>query len=162
MDWSVFMTKELDREWQYARFVDEADENGQILLEFSISVRWAHHTAVFIDAVSVTIKGGLPMDYKDELWRESIARQTVSLNPEAALQAAMFADGFTPVESEFWHAIDSVQYAAQAGERVDTGERRVYFVAVPNWNLVQWYTPSSGLQAGDTVVDLSSHQARRV
>ena len=72
------------------------------------------------------------------MWDESIRLQTVSLNPDAALQAAIFKDGFVPVESEFWHTIDGIQWAAMAAEHLETGERRVYCTTVPDWDMVGW------------------------
>jgi len=80
-----------------------------------------------------------PTDWQAELWAKSIDLQTIQLNPDAALQAAIFADNFVPVESEFWHAVDGIQYAAQAAESLTTGERRVYYAIVPNWGNVQWF-----------------------
>lgn len=66
------------------------------------------------------------------LWRLSIDRQPISLNAEAALQAAMFQDGLTPVESEEWEEYNGSTYSYQAAE--DPGgviPRRVYTAEVP-------------------------------
>ena len=52
----------------------------------------------------------------------------------------MFADNFTPVESEFWHTIDDVQYAAQAAENLAGEPRRVYYAVNQQWDNVQWFT----------------------
>lgn len=79
--------------------------------------------------------------WQDEVWQESVVRQTISLNPNASLQAAIFADGFTPVQSEFWYtASDGVRRACQAAENVADGRRRVYYAVVPNWNDVRWFS----------------------
>ena len=69
------------------------------------------------------------------LWDLSIARQPISLNPDALLQGEMLEDGRTPVESEEWetYPVDEIQYAYQAGE--DAGgalERAVYAARVPD------------------------------
>lgn len=79
-------------------------------------------------------------DWKKEVWNESVVRQPITLNPGAALQAAIFADGLTPVQSEFWFTpSDGVQRACQAAEHIQTGERRVYYAIVPQWNDVSWF-----------------------
>lgn len=80
-------------------------------------------------------------DWQEEVWAESIRLQTISLNPTAALQAAIFRDGFTPVESEFRYTpSDGVRRACQAAEHVGDGRRRVYYAVVPHWNDVHWFS----------------------
>jgi hypothetical protein len=79
-------------------------------------------------------------EWQQELWNKSIELQTVQLNPNAALQAAIFADGFVPVQSEFWHVVDGTEYAAQAAEHLGSSQRRVYYAIVPNWSDVRWFT----------------------
>lgn len=77
------------------------------------------------------------------LWDLSIARQPISLNANAALQAAMFQDGLTPVESEEWEEYNNATYSYQAAE--DPGgviPRRVYVAEVPQPGLpwsVFWF-----------------------
>lgn len=93
-----------------------------------------------------------PTDWQAELWAESIALQTIQLNPSAALQAAIFNDGYVPVESEFWHTIGDIQYAAQAAETLDSGRRRVYYTTVPDWGDVRWFTEGSDVPA--EIVDI--------
>ena len=79
-------------------------------------------------------------DWQQEMWDESIRLQTVSLNKDAALQVAWLADGFQQVESEFWFTpADGIQRAGQAAEHPGTGERRVYYAVVPDWNKIQWF-----------------------
>ncbi len=56
------------------------------------------------------------------------AAQVIQFNPAAALQRRMFADGFVPNSSEFVQVVDGVRYIGQRGERLDSGEVRVYFV----------------------------------
>jgi len=80
-------------------------------------------------------------DWQQEVWLESIQRQTISLNPHAALQSAIFADGFTPVETEFrFTPSDGIRRACQAAEHVGDGRRRVYYAVVPQWNDVHWFS----------------------
>ena len=76
--------------------------------------------------------------FKAILWQQSIERQTIQLNPVAALQAAIFRDGYVPVQAEFWTTIDGIEYAAQAAEHLSAGSRRVYYAVVPNWNDVRF------------------------
>lgn len=83
---------------------------------------------------------GETMDWQQEIWDLSIEKQSISLNPNAGLQKAIFADGYTPVESEFWHTpSDGVQRACMAAEHLTSGLRRVYYSVVPNWPTVQWF-----------------------
>lgn len=82
-----------------------------------------------------------PGTWQEEVWQESVNRQAISLNPTAAIQAAIFADGYTPVQSEFWAVpSDGVERACMAAEHLQTGERRVYYAVVPHWDNVQWFT----------------------
>lgn len=79
--------------------------------------------------------------WKIELWDESVRRQALALNPNAALQAAIFKDDYVPVGSEFYYtAADGIQRAAQAAESLETGDRRVYYAIVPKWNEVRYFT----------------------
>jgi len=81
-----------------------------------------------------------PESWQEEVWNESINKQAISLNPTAALQMAIFADGFVPVQSEFWYTpSDGIQRACMAAEHLQTSERRVYYAEVPNWNNVKWF-----------------------
>jgi murein DD-endopeptidase MepM/ murein hydrolase activator NlpD len=75
---------------------------------------------------------------QEHLWSVSIEQQTISLNPNAALQKAIFADDFVPVMSEYWTRYDEDDYAEMAAEHLGTGERRVYYARVPEWTNVQW------------------------
>lgn len=80
------------------------------------------------------------MTWQEEAWNESVERQAISLNPDASLQSAIFVDGFVPVQSEFWYrTTDTIQRAYMAAEHLQTGERRLYYAVVPNWNDVQWF-----------------------
>ena len=73
------------------------------------------------------------------LWHGEAA-QVIQFNPQAALQRAIFMDGFVPSSGEFtvdWHGR---QYAAQRAEHLASGEVRVYFAQVGDWSNVQWVT----------------------
>jgi len=54
--------------------------------------------------------------------------QVNAFNPNAALQKRMFADSFVPNSSEFRLSVNGVTFIGQRGERLDSGEVRVYFV----------------------------------
>lgn len=82
----------------------------------------------------------IPESWQEEAWNESVERQAISLNPNAALQGAIFGDGFVPVQSEFWYRTqDAIQRAYMAAEHLVTGERRLYYAVVPNWNDINWF-----------------------
>jgi murein DD-endopeptidase MepM/ murein hydrolase activator NlpD len=74
------------------------------------------------------------------LWNEGIGRQVMSLNPSSSLQAAMSNDGYVPTSPEFRTSHQGSQYACQLAENLGTGERRVYYVQVPNWKDVKFVT----------------------
>lgn len=107
--------------------------------------------------------------WQAEAWAESVRRQAISLNPSAALQAAIFRDGFVPVQSEFWYttAADGVQRAFMAAETVNgLRPRRVYYAVVPKWNDVRWFTEPNGradaaYEIADIVEELPKHATKR-
>ena len=102
------------------------------------SVKWEHPTSFFFDAITLEVEDTVS-DWQQILWDESIRLQTISLNPDSALQKAWLKDSFTTVESEFWFNVDGTKYACQAAESAATGERRVYYAIVPQWNDVRWF-----------------------
>ncbi|MFN8497247.1 MAG: hypothetical protein U0641_05270 [Anaerolineae bacterium] len=66
--------------------------------------------------------------------------QVIRFNPNAALQKRMFADGFVPNSPEFGLSVGGVPFIGQRGERLDTGEVRVYFVRDGDFATVFWFT----------------------
>jgi len=117
---------------------------GEVLFTSGGGWEWFQTQQPEMDAIANLAKNYVPgvpsMTWQTELWDKSIERQTISLNPQASLQAAIFADGFVPVESEFWYTpSDGIQRACMAAESLTTGERRVYYAVVPQWNSVQWF-----------------------
>ncbi|MFN8485663.1 MAG: hypothetical protein U0768_21695 [Anaerolineae bacterium] len=66
--------------------------------------------------------------------------QVIQFNPNAALQKRMFADGFVPNSPEFGLLVGGVPFIGQRGERLDTGEVRVYFVRDGDFSSVFWFT----------------------
>jgi hypothetical protein len=86
-----------------------------------------------------------PNTWQQAAWKASEDLQEecgISLNPEAALQAAILADGFVPVHTEIWldhDSQDGTERAYMAAEKLDGSEpRRLYYAVVPNWNDVEW------------------------
>ena len=74
-----------------------------------------------------------------QAWDKSVERQTISLNPSAALQKAIYADGFVPVETEWWEDFGDGKHAFMAAENLSTGVRRLYYAPEGEWNNVKWY-----------------------
>ena len=68
--------------------------------------------------------------------------QVIQFNPNAALQKRMFADSFVPNSSEFRLSVNGVTFIGQRGERLDTGEVRVYFVRDGDFASVYFYRRS--------------------
>jgi hypothetical protein len=64
--------------------------------------------------------------------------QVIQFNPDAALQKRIFADGFVPNSGEFDITHQGVVYRGQRAERLDTGEVRVYYAAVGDWENVAY------------------------
>ena len=72
------------------------------------------------------------------LWEHSISTQALSLNPDAALQAAIFEDDLVPVGTEIWVDYGSETYAYMAAESLSVpGFRRLYYAEVPHWDEIQ-------------------------
>lgn len=117
---------------------------GSTLFTFGQTGDWPMYELNSYEMVEIaqTVKGMSEiMSWESEVWEESIKRQTVSLNPNAALQAAIYNDGFVPVGSEFYYIpSDGIQRAAMPAENLGTGARRVYYAVVPHWNNVKWFS----------------------
>jgi hypothetical protein len=75
---------------------------------------------------------------RDVLLAEAEVHQMIQLNPGAALQMRIFADGFVPNSPEFDVQVNQVQYRAQRAEHLGTGQVRVYYAKVPDWGNVRF------------------------
>ncbi len=64
--------------------------------------------------------------------------QLIQFNPKAALQKALFADGFAPNSPEFEVEHSEASYMAQRAEHPGTGEVRVYYAPKGQWDLVTY------------------------
>jgi hypothetical protein len=65
------------------------------------------------------------------------ANQLIQFNPAAALQAAIFSDGFVPNSPEFQLDFEGRRYVAQRAEHLESGTVRVYFAATDDLQHVQ-------------------------
>lgn len=75
---------------------------------------------------------------KEALAKEAQKAQVIQFNPKAALQRAIFAANFVPNSPEFDLEYNRVAYRAQRAEHLRTGEVRVYFAMVGQWDIVEW------------------------
>jgi hypothetical protein len=66
------------------------------------------------------------------------ARQQIFLNPAAALQKHILADGFVPTCNEFDMTHDGAAYLVQRAERLSDGAVRGYYAPRGQWNDVRW------------------------
>jgi hypothetical protein len=64
--------------------------------------------------------------------------QALKLNPQAALQKALLADGFVPTSEEFSVSYDGKSYVAQRAERLRDGAVRVYYCVSGDWGNVRY------------------------
>ena len=73
------------------------------------------------------------------LWHGEAA-QKIQFNPRAALQKAIFLDGYVPNSGEFTVAWMGREYVAQRAEHLGSGEVRVYYALLDDWANVRWVT----------------------
>ena len=69
---------------------------------------------------------------------EAERRQAIQFNPRAALQKAIFADGFVPNSGEFHLQLNWLTYTAQRAEDLGSGRVRVYYAISGQWNKVSY------------------------
>ena len=60
--------------------------------------------------------------------------QVIQFNPAASLQRRIFADHFVPNSPEFTQDFGGVRFVAQRAEHLGTGEVRIYYAPVSNFN----------------------------
>jgi murein DD-endopeptidase MepM/ murein hydrolase activator NlpD len=93
------------------------------------------------------------------IWRVTVdaqIEQGLHLNPNAALQAALLDESLQdpddPVNiviNELRTDYDSTEYAAQAGERLESGRRYASYAEVPNWDQVVVITEPTAPPTGE-------------
>ena len=76
--------------------------------------------------------------FEEALMARAEALQVIRFNPEAALQKALLADGFVPNSGEFDMTYNGKAYRGQRAEHLGTGEVRVYFAVVGDWEHVSY------------------------
>jgi len=64
--------------------------------------------------------------------------QVIEFNPDAALQKRIFADGFVPNSPEFDVTFQGFNFVAQRAESLASGEVRVYYAEVGDWQNVRY------------------------
>jgi hypothetical protein len=74
----------------------------------------------------------------DTLLAAGKAHQAIQLNPQAALQKRILADGLVPNSPEFEVEVSGVHYIGQQAEHLGTGNVRVYYVRVGDWANVRF------------------------
>lgn len=74
------------------------------------------------------------------LLEEGDGRQVITLNPKAALQKRMFADGYVPNSLEFPISFAGRDYVAQGANHLGRGDTRIYYVQVGDWGNVRFVT----------------------
>lgn len=75
---------------------------------------------------------------EEALLLEAARRQVIQFNPNAALQKRIFAEGFVPNSPEFEVEHGGVRYVAQRAEHLGSGEVRVYYVKIGQWDQVAY------------------------
>lgn len=80
----------------------------------------------------------VPAELRTLLLEEAAARRVIQLNPKAALQKRIFADGYVPTSLEFPISFAGKAYIAQSGEHLGSGNSRIYYVRVGEWGNVQF------------------------
>lgn len=71
---------------------------------------------------------------EERLLEKAAAQQTIMLNPEAALQREIYEAGFWPTCNEF----EVEGFIGQRAEHPQSGEVRVYYVPIGDWDNVQF------------------------
>jgi hypothetical protein len=74
--------------------------------------------------------------FKEWLLAEGEKEQVIQFNPSAALQKAIFADGFVPNSPEFRRVWEGAPIVAQRAERLSDGVVRVYYAREGEWDTV--------------------------
>jgi len=75
---------------------------------------------------------------QDALLAGAEENQVMQFNPDAALQQAIFADGFVPNSGEFDVTFEGEKYVAQRAEHLESGEVRVYYALEGDWQNVHY------------------------
>ena len=93
-----------------------------------------------VPPVAPTVTPTPVVGLSDVLLAAGQVNQSIRLNPTAALQKQILADGFVPDSGEFDVTVGNVAYRCQRAERLSDGLVRVYYCVVPNWADVSFFT----------------------
>ena len=72
------------------------------------------------------------------------ANQAIEFNPNAAIQARIFADGYIPTSEEFRVTWSGITYGGQRAQAMWSNDVRVYFADTQNWAAISYYAYSPG------------------
>lgn len=98
------------------------------------------------------------MTLEESLWEKS---QEWTINEDAALQKALFDNGYVPYAKETWYAFEGVPYATQVGFDWPTRKRVLSFARVGDWQNVRIIEGPGGVprpEIVDIVDALPKHQ----
>ncbi len=76
--------------------------------------------------------------FEEELRAKGEESLLIRFNKDAALQKKLFADGFVPNGNEFPSERSGIVYSAQRAQHLVTGEVRVYYCPISDYNNVKW------------------------
>lgn len=97
-------------------------------------------------------------DLNQHLWSVSLEVQTIELNPDAALQQAIYGIDYVPVGSETWTGFEGDSYAIQPAEDLGGKPRLVAVAKVPDWDNVYFISdPAVSHEIVDVVDELPKH-----
>lgn len=74
---------------------------------------------------------------EDAMKAAAQAAQVIEFNKDAALQKAIYADGYHINSPEFDLTYGGITYRCQRAEDLGTGQVRCYFCVIPNWDIVE-------------------------
>lgn len=78
-----------------------------------------------------------PVTWPERLIYEANVRQSIQVNPHAALLKRIRGDGFAPTSPEFDLEHEGIIYRAQRAECLLSGDVRVYYAELSDWSNVR-------------------------
>ncbi len=141
-DWVIITSF---NEWPEGTYIEPSEAYGDFYLKLTGQLirEWKSGAAVPpppSDPRPVANPSGL----SGALLAEAEQKQVLQFNPSAALQKRIFGDGFVPNSAEFTQTVDGRAYAAQRAESLGSGQVRVYYVPVGDWNNVAFVAGGGG------------------
>lgn len=141
-------------EWYEAECLRDSRVRGACLFTYDgVSQHWGHFNIKISDwqeefMAWLTPRPELPSSppaqgFNAALQAACTEHQCIQLNPAAALQKHLLADGFVPTSNEFDFNYGGVAYIAQRAERLGDGAVRGYYVPRTNFGTVFWLALSA-------------------